>query len=169
MTTLKELTQNAHDRIEQSNYSKALMAGQLSSTAWNMFTYQKYVYTLAIEKRITLPESLRRADLLLEDTKRVYPVVLNATTDYVKWINKTSDELLDAHLYVNYLGDLYGGQMLKKLAPGPTTHLDFTQRTDSIEWVRNRLEGKHTDLGIEANHAFTLIEAIQDSVFDLVQ
>ena len=56
-----------------------------------------------------------------------------------------------AHLYVRHMGDLYGGQMIKKKVPGSGKFYEFTNREELITNIRAKLTD---DLGEEANVAF---------------
>ena len=56
-----------------------------------------------------------------------------------------------AHLYVWHMGDLYGGQMIKKIMPGNNRALTFKDP----ESLKTIMRSKLTDsMGDEANVAF---------------
>jgi heme oxygenase len=50
------------------------------------------------------------------------------------------------------MGDLFGGQMIKKIIQAPSTHLDFENSQDLMVNMRNLLTD---DMADEANRAFT--------------
>jgi heme oxygenase len=56
-----------------------------------------------------------------------------------------------AHLYVWHMGDLYGGQMIKRLIPGSHLALDFENKDQLISAFRSKLDDSMAD---EANSAF---------------
>ena len=67
-------------------------------------------------------------------------------------MNLSDTDLVLAHLYVWHMGDLYGGQMIKKiLADFPHNHLEFADPELLKTNIRNKL---HTGLAEEANNAF---------------
>ena len=56
-----------------------------------------------------------------------------------------------AHLYVWHMGDLFGGQMIKKLVDAPTTALEF----DEVDSMKEIFYAKiNDDMANEANVAF---------------
>jgi heme oxygenase len=49
------------------------------------------------------------------------------------------------------MGDLYGGQLIKKLVPGTTTMYEFFNRKELIEVLRSKLD---VSMAEEANKCF---------------
>jgi heme oxygenase len=75
---------------------------------------------------------LQRAESLNYDyrklwTKEEKPPVTESTKDYINHINTITDdpEKLYAHIYVRHMGDLMGGQMIKKKVPGSKRYYTF--------------------------------------------
>jgi len=56
-----------------------------------------------------------------------------------------------AHLYVWHMGDMYGGQMIKKIVRAPHCNLEFTDVKLLITNIRNKLD---PSMASEANIAF---------------
>jgi len=56
-----------------------------------------------------------------------------------------------AHIYVRHMGDLFGGQMLAKLLPGPNNMFKFDNMPELIKTFRTKLDISMAD---EANKAF---------------
>jgi heme oxygenase len=75
------------------------------------------------------------------------------TLDYLDYLNSIKDDKnkLMAHIYVRHMGDLFGGQMIRKVLPFPHRNLDFNDVTSLKEKVRAKLDDS---LGAEANVAF---------------
>ena len=70
---------------------------------------------------------------------------------YVGYVTNLDDEGLLAHIYVRHFGELHGGQMIKKRAPGSGTVYDFDNPETIIKNVRERL---HDGMAPEANKCF---------------
>ena len=68
-----------------------------------------------------------------------------------------------AHIYVRHFGDMYGGQMLKKVVPGQGRMYDFENRAELIAKTRERLTD---DLGEEANKVFDFVLGLFDEIAD---
>jgi heme oxygenase len=72
--------------------------------------------------------------------------------DYCKYISELdSAEKVLAHLYTWHLGDMFGGQMIKKIIDAPSKHLEFENARELMTTVRSMLTD---DMAEEANTAF---------------
>lgn len=141
MTDLKTITRDIHTAAEETEFSKMLITGDLSRDEYATFLANQLEAYQAIERRglITMPALLRVPNIIADinelspDSK---PRVVDATWRYVNYIAKLPDDLVWAHIYVRYLGDLFGGQMIKKSITWPTTSLDFNDRLACIAYLR---------------------------------
>jgi len=161
--SLKELTQDNHQRAEETPFMKAIFTGTLPIDAWADFTFQKsYIYTVIenIARSNSLLEDLEgieRARLLLEDANEMNghtpPKLKTATIEYVHYLvglNNYPERIL-AHLYVWHMGDLFGGQMIKRAIQAPHRALDFENADLLKAIIRAKLNDTMAD---EANVAF---------------
>lgn len=161
--SLRELTKSSHDAAESTKFMKAVFARSLPTKVWADFLYQKSFFYKCIESCAQelgllkdLP-NLPRSSKLLDDFK----VISNngstfynkSSIDYYRYLMSIypNREKILAHLYTWHMGDLHGGQMIKKILPGPHTHLDFENRLDLITGLRSMLDDSLAD---EANIAF---------------
>ena len=163
MTTLKELTHNNHELAEAHPFTKQLLSGSIPENIYSDFLYnqQAIYYSLeAIAKRKGLLNSLEGIersvkigddfDSLPKCKTNLYP----STLKYINYITNRnlSDHQILAHLYVRHMGDLYGGQMIKKVVPGSVTMYDFNNRKELIDALREKLD---VTMAAEANECFT--------------
>lgn len=132
---LREGTRAAHEVAERSSFVEDLMAGRLDREAYAALVVQHHAVYSALEAAggrlraagadsgLVLDELLRvpsiEADLvaLLGAGWRDRLVVLPATAAYVARIDAIGDDLprYAAHAYTRYLGDLSGGQAIKRI------------------------------------------------------
>lgn len=129
---LKEATQEAHTRAETTAFVTDLMSGRLSVAAFTALAAQHRAIYTALEAlghrvadhpgaaALVRPE-LERTAALTEDLRTLTgggeaPPVLASTEDYVHRLS-TLDDLpgYAAHAYTRYLGDLSGGQAIKRM------------------------------------------------------
>ena len=159
--SLKELTADKHRQAETTQFMKAVFAKTLPRDHWVDFTYQKTLFYSTIEIAATQQglmsdlEPMRRSALLAQDyeemaggAREFKPAVL----EYHNYIQTLTDPTrIMAHLYTWHMGDLFGGQMIKKLVDGPHSSLDFLDPPVLIAAMRSKLSD---DMAEEANIAF---------------
>jgi heme oxygenase len=159
--SLKELTADKHREAETTQFMKAVFAKTLPRDHWVDFTYQKTLFYSTIETAATRLglmsdlEPMRRSALLAQDYEKMdgsarefKPAVL----EYHNYIQTLTDPTrIMAHLYTWHMGDLFGGQMIKKLVDGPHSSLDFLDPPVLIAVMKSKLSD---DMAEEANIAF---------------
>lgn len=161
--SLRELTKNSHTAAEKTKFMSAVFKGKMPLNIWADFLYQKSLFYNAIEScsfdlGITkdIPE-IKRSFLLMNDAREANPSLAfrynYVSIDYYQYIMSLypQPEKITAHLYTWHMGDLHGGQMIKKVINAPHSHLDFDNKEKIIEVVRSKLSD---DMATEANVAF---------------
>ncbi|XP_027728748.1 heme oxygenase 1 [Vombatus ursinus] len=135
---LKEATKEVHTQAENVEFLKNFQKGQVPLEGFKMVMSSLYHIYLALEDELEqnkthpalapvyFPEELNRTPALEQDMEFWYgrqwrkEIPYTAATE--KYVNRLRDlgrtepELLVAHAYTRYLGDLSGGQILKKIA-----------------------------------------------------
>jgi heme oxygenase len=134
---LREGTSKSHSMAENVSFVKSFLGGVIDKTSYSHMLANLYFVYLSLEeamdknkdnefiKPIYFPE-LNRTESLKEDLSFYYGEdwIKNlqpseATKAYINRISQVSEkrpDLLVAHAYTRYLGDLSGGQILKKIA-----------------------------------------------------
>jgi heme oxygenase len=162
--SLKELTKDKHALAEGTPFMKAVFDLKLPMALWVDYTYQKYIWYREIELAAAsyglLDElsEISRAQLIMADYKNMigqaptYHTYKEVSKDYAGYIKLLTDpKKVLAHLYTWHMGDLFGGQMIKKIIQAPSTHLDFNNPRELMTTMRTMLTD---DLADEANVAF---------------
>ncbi|MEM7033313.1 MAG: biliverdin-producing heme oxygenase [Chloroflexota bacterium] len=191
---LREGTTKSHSMAENVSFVKSFLGGVVDKKSYRKLVANLYFIYVAIEeqmlanknhciiKPIYFPE-LNRTTSLEQDLVYYYGEnwiehieASEATQTYVRRIQEigiNQPELLVAHAYTRYMGDLSGGQILKKIAQNAMNlndsegiaFYDFKQIQDDNEfkkYYRNQLnqipvnQEQITDIIAEANVAFTL-------------
>ena len=163
---LREGTSKAHSMAENVSFVKSFLGGVIDKDSYRKLVSNLYfVYSAmeeAMEKNKNNPfiqpiyfTELNRRQSLEQDLSFYYGpnweaviVISEATQNYVNRIKIVSEErpeLLVAHAYTRYLGDLSGGQLLKKIAQRAMNLSDgkglafyeFTQVKDEQEFKQN--------------------------------
>lgn len=161
--SLKELTAENHAKAEGTAFMKSVFDGTMDMDKWADFTHQKCLIYNAIEGTAgacglleDLPD-IRRAHYLYQDCQEMKPghniAYRQTAIDYHTYILQLmpDEKKVLAHLYVWHLGDLYGGQMIKKIVNAPHRALDFKDTPTLMTNFRAKLDDSLAD---EANVAF---------------
>ena len=135
---LKELTKEVHQQAERQDFVKVLMSGSISEELYATFLYNQHALYNLLEVcamshgLLNDFPHIRRAPRILTDFQELWkkeemPKITDSTERYMKHVLEIKEEpkKLMAHLYVRHMGDLSGGQMIKKKVPGSGTMYDF--------------------------------------------
>ena len=193
-TQLREGTSKSHSMAENVSFVKSFLGGVVDKDSYRKLVSNLYFVYSAMEEAmernkqnpLILPiyfTELNRCKSLEKDLEYYYGSdwrnsisISDATQLYVDRINVLSrerPELLIAHAYTRYLGDLSGGQILKKIAQRAMNlpsgeglaFYDFDQVVDEQEFKQNykkaldslSLDSKLADQVIaEANLSFNM-------------
>jgi len=136
---LREGTTKSHSMAENVSFVKSFLGGVVDKKSYRQLVANLYFVYCAIEEEMLVNKDhpaiqpiyfteLNRKISLAEDLNYYYGSdwlniiePSSATKVYVDRIHNIGDkqpELLVAHAYTRYLGDLSGGQILKKIARG---------------------------------------------------
>lgn len=135
---LKEGTKEAHDRAENTQFVKDFLKGNIRKELFKLATTALYFTYSALEEEMDrnkdhpafaplyFPLELHRKEALTKDMEYFFgedwkeQVQCSAATqkyvERIHYVGQHEPELLVAHAYTRYMGDLSGGQVLKKVA-----------------------------------------------------
>jgi len=133
---LREGTQDSHRLAESTSFIRTLFAGNLTIPQYRNFLLQLYAVYTALEeypdtlighnelRKIYFPELFRSSrlssdlDLFFGKENWKSIPVLQSTQEYVdriRFIRNQKTYAIVAHHYTRYLGDLSGGQAMKRI------------------------------------------------------
>ena len=166
--SLRDITKDLHHEAETTKFAKELLSGKIGGKV-----YVNYLYNmLAIYDPIewynsrqgffaNLPglprlKSIYADFVELDDGGYLY--LTPATLEYQAYLHKLGNDperkhLIKAHLYVRHMGDLFGGQIIKKQVAHISSgkFYEFEDATAMKAAIRAELTD---DLGDEARVAF---------------
>ena len=161
---LKDKIKENHTKAEKSKFMKMMFSGEVDTVLYkNYLQNQLLCYSklesLCLEKHILDGiESIQRAALIQKDIDEldssISTQILPATISYLNHLDNLDSQGLLAHLYIRHFGDMYGGQMIKKMVPGSGSMYSFEDKDLLIATLRPLLNDNLAD---EANAAFTYI------------
>ena len=166
MSNLKELTWEHHKDAERQDFVKVLMSGKINpelyaTYLWNQ--HKKYDILEAIAGAQGLLDDLpdiRRKMKIEQDFLELWksdtpPTITNSTQHYIMHMKSiiADRNAIMAHVYVLHMGDLSGGQMIAKKAPGEGRMYQFD--TDKVA-LKEAIRAKTNDeMAEEAKYCFT--------------
>jgi len=151
--SLKNLTKSKHSGAERSWFASLMMSGKITNEQYSIYLKQQFECYNGLENRFknlnqsisSIPEDLKRAKPIMNDLKELCSnidliPVFESTKKYTDYIlNSCKEELLYAHVYVRYLGDLKGGQMIAKRIPGSGEYYKFENPEKLESFIRSQL------------------------------
>lgn len=169
--SLRDAIKDQHDRAEKHRFVVLLLSGRLSKEAYAEYLFNQAMCYHALEKKadehglLNGIESIRRAALIEQDADELErnARIHGSTREYILHLESVPPQQLWAHIYGRHFADLYGGQMIKKVAPGSCRMYDFEDRSGLIAKVREHLTD---DLAEEAKRVFDFALRLFDEVSD---
>lgn len=170
MSWLRQQTKKIHDQAEKTVLSQKLIDGTVSKNHYLGYLNNRYVVLSAIESKLAkqMPIDLKRLCSIRKDIVLCDPIydvrhLVPSALEYHGHLMGLCDTQLYPHVYVHYLGDLYGGKIIKSALPYQACHLDFKNPEQCVQWVRDRCEQTPEFLhGV--NTAFEYVIKIYDEI-----
>jgi heme oxygenase len=166
--SLKEITKDLHHEAETTVFAKMLLSGKISKEDYKNYLYNLLAVYDPIEwycKRqgfFDTMQDLPRLKSIYLDFQELddgsYCYLTPATLEYQSYLHKLGNDpdrksLIKAHLYCRHMGDLFGGQIIKKQVAhiSKGKFYDFENADSMKTSIRSILTD---DLGDEARVAF---------------
>ncbi|XP_038639636.1 LOW QUALITY PROTEIN: heme oxygenase 1-like [Scyliorhinus canicula] len=135
---LKLATKESHELAENSEFMRNFQKGQVTRDQFKLLLESLYFIYTALEEEIErnkdhpafaplyFPSELHRKEALEQDLEYFHgpgwrsriecPRATGKYVSQIQEVGRREPELLVAHAYIRYMGDLSGGQVLKKVA-----------------------------------------------------
>ena len=185
-TQLREGTKEAHTNAENVGFIKCFLKGTVEKTSYRNLVKNLYFVYKTMEEEMERHQEhpiisqiyfqeLNRKQSLEKDLQFYYgknwqeqvapSAAGEAYVERIKEISETEPELLVAHSYTRYLGDLSGGQILKKIAQRGmnlsdgegTAFYEFPEISNEKEF-KNNFRQAMNDLPIDQPTADRIVE-----------
>jgi len=156
MKPLKEATHDKHKEAERMPFNVKMFKGELTKEQYAKYLLSQLEIFSVIEENFQMPhEGLKRKYAVIEDLKSLdfhqLEIVDNGTLDYVSYLRGLTQEEVNAHIYLNYLAIMFGGQMMKKMTPGEGNMYEFEDMNESAAHIRAIQKDEWAD---EVNRGF---------------
>lgn len=161
MSNLRELTKEVHNNAERQDFVKVLMSGNINpklyaTYLWNQHKKYDILEAMAavngifadigypIQRKMAIEQDF----LELWDDKENPPEIVPSTHEYIEHMRTimTDRDALMAHIYTLHMGDLSGGQMIARKAPGEGRMYKFEGDIKEIkEAIRAQINDEMAD------------------------
>ena len=187
-TALRERTARLHARAERSGVIALILAGIATPLSYGLYlrnllpAYREMEQALLRHRSVPglgymAQSSLHRAGRIEADLEilagRGWPSALpllsagRCYAERIRWVGAKDADLLCAHAYTRYLGDLYGGQTLRRhLIRQFGSHFRATAFTEfpAIEEIRGFAAGFRAALDEAGGHVANSGQVIEEAV-----
>ena len=176
--SLKELTMQQHRNAERQKFASILMSGEIPKKFYLIYLINQHSCYKALENHplFVLPHpNLNRSDKIKEDINElndsikidINNVLTKSTLDYINHVkNIGSQDDFYAHVYVRYLGDLRGGQMIAKKIPGKGRYYDFENPHELANSIYQQL---NDDMAEEAKKVFQFATRLFIEMYESIE
>jgi len=165
---LREAVKDNHQAAEKTRWSQMMISGDMRIEQYAAMLYNLLpIYTELERTGLIAKPEVFRARLVQADLDSLGGTTHGLTLStvyYTRYLETLDDSTRWAHIYVHYLGNMYGGQMIGRRLPGPHSHLLFDDLKGCISYVRDNLAGVSA---AEANCAFEWTIRVYDELYNL--
>lgn len=177
MNNLKDLTWEHHKRAERTAFVHRMLKKEMTPYQYYVYLSNQFLMYTVLEETASNAgilaglEDIKRSVAMCKDLQELekehgftLPVHLNSTAEYMRYIFKISEdpEKILAHIYVRHMGDLSGGQIIKKYVPGSGEFYKFSEEVDVLkEKIREKL---HDGLADEAKVCFDMVTSFMEEL-----
>ena len=186
---IKKRTKVKHDQIESHPFIKEMLSGELSDFKYavylnNLLPIYKGVEMFLFNKR-NANSDIVQSKKILNDINS-YANFLNVNLDqshllfYHDWLNhftSKNDFYKKTELYIRWLADMYGGQIIKKNIKFGSKY-DFVDIRGDIKFVRQLIEDNLNSQNVDSfidevntsyDYHYKLVERVYDATIEPIQ
>ena len=173
---IKDFTRKIHKYVENRQLMNEIMETTITRQKYLQYLIQLNEIYKSIENNkvfveteldIKFQEKCQEDINVLSENNKEYTNLLEITNIYCNYLKQISNkDVIMAHAYVRYMGDFYGGKIIKT-----KLHKDFPKnvynvkenKTIIIDYIENKIENKEYFLS-ELHHAFMSYISIFESI-----
>jgi len=167
---LKEATAGLHSKAEKTQFSQLIFSGTIPEQEYAYYLFNMYHIHNTLESKYELPHpSLNRCKSIEKDLGGLIKLKMDlteSTKKYIDYINTLSEDQWKAHIYVNYLAIVYGGQMIKSKVPGLGAYYVIENMQECVGVIRAFLTD---DMSDEANKGFQFNIDVLENIWNTLR
>ena len=138
---IREATKKLHDELEALPFNQKMFRGELTrEERLSWLAAQLNVFEL-LDPHVR--EDLRRSDLIRQDIEALGGKNVWAPAAYWFDLKNNVKGRLDGHIYLNYMGLLYGGQIMSERYPESSRLYQFDDVKGARKYIRETFVQPH--------------------------
>lgn len=143
--SIREATHDLHETLEKLPFNQAMFDGAQTKHQRAALIHSNIQIFSILDPH--MPDDFSREWLLQHDFAHLetllqptqWPITtLPSTTAYTTYLTHVTENI-HAHLYLNFLGFMYGGQIMKKLYPDSSSFYNFAELPTKIQYIRENI------------------------------
>jgi heme oxygenase len=170
MISLKEATAEKHKLAERMPFNGLMYSGRLTGSQYGEYLKSQLAIFATLENNFEFPnEGLKRVSAVSEDLG--FLGIADVSTDkatelYIQYLKGLTQDDANAHIYLNYLAIMFGGQIMKEKTPGQGKMYDFENMMESANSIRAIQKDEWAD---EVNRGFDFMIEIFKELDDVIK
>jgi hypothetical protein len=155
MSLIKLATKELHDDLERLAFNQKMFRSEQTQAERADYLLNWYEIFSILDPHV--PREIQRLPHVCYDLDRLRLPSSEASSmahGYCAYLEAICDDLRP-HIYINYLGLMYGGQIMARRYPHfPTEIYTFDDLDSSRQYIREQIVEETDDFIIETKHAF---------------
>lgn len=151
---VREETKKFHDDLESLPFNVRMFKGEQTEEERRAYlTSNQYIFTVLDQ---FVPKDFGRLSAIKKDLKKLggkTDEVLTTSIDYAYYLEYHCRNI-ESHIYLNYMGFMYGGQIMKKKYPNSATTYEFTDIENKRLYIRENVCQDTQDFIDEVNEGY---------------
>jgi heme oxygenase len=147
-----------------------MYSGRLTGSQYGEYLKSQLAIFATLENNFEFPnEGLKRVSAVSEDLG--FLGIADVSTDkatelYIQYLKGLTQDDANAHIYLNYLAIMFGGQIMKEKTPGQGKMYDFENMMESANSIRAIQKDEWAD---EVNRGFDFMIEIFKELDDVIK
>lgn len=142
MIPLKKATESKHKIAERMPFNQQMFSGKLTKEQYGAYLRTQLAIFSTLEENFKFPhKGLIRSHKvildLIELKENQIRILDNATDEYCQYLKGLDEDSAMAHIYLNYLAIMFGGQIIKSKVPGSGRMYEFDDINEIAKSIRD--------------------------------